>query len=89
MNNAKLFRQLKKDCHDLLSEDVSIKEFQWKIRLIESAMTSFDDRKNRDFFTGIEGELELIIYTVESKLQQRESNKIVNKVLRWLDTMGL
>jgi len=42
-------------------------------------------KKIREFLTGIEGELELIKFTVDDSLQSIESQSVANKLLNFLE----
>lgn len=88
MNNVflypKVISNIKTICRRHLVGEATLDEFQESIRNGEALIVALEERDIADYFTDIEGKIELVKFTVDDNRQIYESRKIAEDVLRWL-----
>jgi len=82
----KVITELLEVCHKHLQGLASIDELQFVVQRSESMIVALEEKDVRIFLTSIEGELELIRFTVEENLQDLEGKKIARKLIDWIQS---
>lgn len=76
--DAKALQEL---CEEVLSGNATVVDFQSGVRNFELSLTSIQQNSLRDFIIEMEGELELIRFTIEDAEQLCAIHKIAEEIL--------
>lgn len=70
---------------DHLNGKTSLNDLQFTVQQAEASILSFEEKDIKNFFTNIEGKLELVKFTVNDADQLTESKKIASEILEWFE----
>lgn len=60
---------------NILNSNSAIEEFQDVVRYVGSEIVSVEERSTREYLTNVEGELELVLFTVSASQRDHEAPK--------------
>jgi hypothetical protein len=76
--------ELRSVCLRHISGQECADKMQHTVQQSEAAILALEEKDIRNFLTHIEGKLELIKFTVDTKNQLAETRKVAQEVLTWL-----
>jgi len=71
-----------------LRNESTVRDLQKAVQMAEMSIVAIEEKDIRNFLTGIEGRLELILYTIKEEEQIYHSKKIAYTIIDWLEKIN-